>query len=57
MTFTEVTLPSGRTVKQKIPSKGYSKQQKLIAEEHEDIRHARQNFLGLSAYLWVAKHR
>ena len=28
-------------VKQKIPAKGYSKQQKLIAEEHEDIQHAR----------------
>ena len=48
VTFSEVTLPSGRTVKQKIPSKGYSKQQKLIAEEHEDIRHARRNFLEVT---------
>ena len=48
VTFTEVTLPSGRTVKQKLPSKGYSKQQKLIAEEHEDIRHARRNFLEVT---------
>ena len=35
-------------MKQKIPSKGYSKQQKLIAEEHEDIRHARRNFLEVT---------